>query len=68
MEVASKMKKVKCKKDLGVWYYIKLQGGELDAPIYELYKDNGQFENTFGSYSDMKYYIETGIVLGQQRG
>ena len=64
MEVASKMKKVKCKKDLGVWYYIKLQGGELDAPIYELYKDNGQFENTFGSYSDMKYYIETGIVLG----
>lgn len=64
MEVASKLKKVKCKKEFGTWFYIKLQGGELDAPIYELYKEDGQFENTFGSYSDMKYYIETGIVLG----
>ena len=63
MEKSSEFKKVRCKKEFGIWFYKKVEGGELDAPIYELYKENGQFENTFGGYSDMKYYIETGIVL-----
>ena len=64
MEKSSELKKVRCKKEFGTWFYKKIDGGELDAPIYELYKENGEFKNTFGSYGDMKYYIETGVVLG----
>lgn len=57
------MKKVRCKKEYGTWFYEKVEHYDLDAPIYELYTEEGNFENTFGSYADMKYYIETGIVL-----
>ena len=64
MEKASEFKKVRCKKEFGSWFYKKVIGGDLDAPIYELYTDDKKYENTFGSYSDMKYYIETGIILG----
>lgn len=58
------MKKVRCKKELGVWYYKKIEDEyELDAPIYELYDSEQNFISTFGSYGDMKYYIETGNTL-----
>lgn len=57
------MKKLRCKKEFGTWFYEKIEHYDLDAPIYELYNENGQYENAFGCYSDMKYYIETGIIL-----
>ena len=63
------MKKLKCKKQFGNWYYEiekpeKYGSCVLDAPIYHLYNANKQYENDFGSYNDMKYYVETGLILG----
>ena len=63
MEKSSEFKKLKCKKEFGLWFYKKVDGGDLDAPIYELYTEDKKFECTFGCYVDMKYYLETGIVL-----
>ena len=63
MEKASEFKKLRCQKKFGTWYYKKVEGGDLDAPIYELYTEDKKFECTFGSYSDIKYYLETGVVL-----
>lgn len=62
----TEMTKLKCKKALGVWYYRKetptaMNG--LDAPIYSLYDDEWNFKMNFGSYGDMKYYVETGVIL-----
>lgn len=60
------MKKVRCKKEFGVWYYKKINADDmnsLDAAIYELYDENQNFVSEFGSYGDMKYYIETGNYL-----
>lgn len=57
------MKKVRCKKEFGVWYYKKIvpnDYNDLDAPIYELYDEDGYFEIACGCYDEMKYYIETG--------
>lgn len=61
-----KATKLKCKKQYGTWYYQKITPdsiSDLDAPIYNLYDANGDFVMEFGSYGDMKYYIETGTVL-----
>lgn len=58
--------KLKCKKQFGTWYYQKItpdRFDDLDAPIYNLYDGNGDFVAEFGSYGDMKYYVETGIIL-----
>lgn len=60
------MKKLKCKKEFGVWYYEKISPNcynDLDAPIYELYDENQKLVNEFGSYGDMKYYVETGELI-----
>lgn len=60
------MKKLKCKKEFGTWYYKKIvpsMCAELDAPIYELYDANGTWVDNFGSYGDMKHYTETGEYL-----
>ena len=57
------MTKVRCKKELGTWFYKKITGGDLDAPVYELYTDTMDYVAEFGSYGDMKYFIEYGIVL-----
>ena len=62
------MKRLKCKKEFGVWYY-EIEKPEkygtciLDSPICHLYNENKQYENSFGNYGDMKYYVETGIIL-----
>lgn len=62
------MKRVKCKKEFGTWFY-KVEKPEkygtciLDGSIYHLYNDNNEYVNSFGSYGDMKYYIETKIIL-----
>jgi hypothetical protein len=53
------MKKLKCKKEYGEWFYRKITDYDLDAPIYELYDHNKVLVDNFGSYGDMKYYAET---------
>lgn len=61
-------KKLKCKKQFGNWFY-KIEYPEkygcccIDGNIYHLYNENKQEEQEFGSYGDMKYYVETGIIL-----
>ena len=58
--------KLKCKKEYGVWYYKKIKptgSNDLDAPIYELYNSKKEFVNTFGCYSDMKYFVIEGVIL-----
>lgn len=63
------MKRLKCKKWCGVYYYNKIEADDingLDAPIYELYEVyNGEkyFVDNFGSYGDMKYFVEHGEYL-----
>ena len=59
-------KKVKCKKKYGVWYYKVIKPdvyNDLDGPLYELYNEKYEHQYDFGCYGDMKYYIETGIVI-----
>lgn len=61
-----KLKKVKCKKEFGVWYYTIIKPNiynDLDGPIYNLYDINGKNVNEFGCYGDMKYFIETGKYI-----
>lgn len=60
------MKKLKCKKQFGEWLYIKIKPddfNDLDAPIYELYDISGDMVGCFGSYGDMKYFVETGVII-----
>jgi hypothetical protein len=60
------MTKLRCKKEYGVFQYEKIVPScynDLDGTIYELYDENGNYINSFGSYGDMKYYVETGIIL-----
>lgn len=60
------MKKLKCKKQFGVWFYTKINPddlNDLDAPIYELYSIDGEPIGCFGCYSDMKYFVETGVII-----
>ena len=52
------MKRLKCKKIYGEWFYRKVVNDDLDAPIYELYDDIKTFIEAFGSYGDMKYFVE----------
>lgn len=58
--------KVRCKNQYGTWLYVIIKPScwnDLDAPIYRLFDENEKFVNDFGSYGDMKTYIETGEVL-----
>ena len=60
------MTKMKCKKQFGIWFYQKTTPSiynDLDAPIYSLYNESQNFIAEFGSYGDMKYFIETGVIL-----
>jgi hypothetical protein len=61
------MKQVRCKKEYGVWFYDKVvptDDNELDSPIYELSSEEDPSHCiTFGSYNDMMFYIQTGIIL-----
>lgn len=66
MKGKNTMKKVRTRKEFGTWYYIKVEAddlNELDAPIFKLYDEGGDWVDNFGSYGDMKYYIETGEHL-----
>lgn len=62
------MKRLRCKKEYGEWYYVKVKGERYGSCVvefdtYELYNKDKEYVNTFGFYNDMKYYIETGIVI-----
>lgn len=57
------MKKLRCKKEYGIWYYKKVFSNDFDGPIYELYNDKLEIVFDFAYYSDMKYYIETGVII-----
>ena len=62
------MKKLKCKKKYGTWFYEiekpeKYGTSVLRFPIYILQKEDGTDGGEFGSYDDMKYYVETGERL-----
>ena len=59
----SGLKKLRCKKEYGVWYYEKEQLWDLDFPTWALYNANGEHQYNFGCYDDMKYYVETGIII-----
>ena len=60
------MKKLRCKKEFGIWFYEKENPNDyndLDAPIYTLYDEQRNYICTFAYYNDMKYYLETGIII-----
>ena len=59
----NELKKLRCKKEFGIWYYRKLipsYYNDLDSPIYELYDEKQNLVMEFGCYDEMKYYLETG--------
>lgn len=62
------MKKLRCKKEYGTWFYEiekpeKYGTSVLSFPIYILHKEDGTDGGEFGTYGDMKYYVETGKIL-----
>lgn len=62
------MKKLKCKKIFGEWYYISEKPigygtCDIDGAIYHLYDSNKEFVLTFAYYDDMKIYVETGEII-----
>lgn len=62
----NEIKKLRCKKEYGAWFYTTTRPdiyNELDAPTYDLYDHEGYYIATFGCYNDMRYYVETGIIL-----
>lgn len=62
----SELKRLRCKKSLGEWYYCVeyvTTKCDLDGNVYYLYNSNKEYVQCFAYYADMKYYLETGIVL-----
>lgn len=57
------IKKLRVKKEYGVWYYEKYKEIDVDWDLYNLFNDKMEYVGTFGIYNDMKYFIETGINL-----
>lgn len=62
------MKKLKCKKQFGNWFYKIIKAEKYgrcatEFDTYELYNDKQEFINVFGSYGDLKYFVETKIIL-----
>lgn len=57
------LKKLRCKKQFGTWYYKKVMPNvynDFDAPVYELYNDKKEFVFLCGYYSEMFMYVEYG--------
>lgn len=57
------IKKLRVKKEYGVWYYEKYKEIDVDWELYNLFNDKMECVGTFGIYNDMKYFIENGINL-----
>lgn len=57
------MKKLRIKKEYGIWYYKKIVDKySLDAPIYELYDCNEKIIASFGAYYQMAEAIKYGNI------
>ena len=55
------MKKLRCKKQFGTWYYEKIMPddyNDLDEPVWELYDENKKYVGTAGYYDELFYYVE----------
>lgn len=60
------LKKLRCKKEFGIWYYEKIMPNEyndFDAPVWDLYDENKKYIGIAGSYNEMLYYVEHGEWL-----
>lgn len=57
------LKKLRCSKHLGTWYYKKIMPNvynDYDAPVYELYDYMCKFVITCGSYDKLLMFIKYG--------
>lgn len=57
------MKRLKIKKQYGVFYYEKIREIDMEFDLYYLYNEKKEYINTFAFYNDMKYFIETDLNL-----
>ena len=60
------LKKLRCKKQYGVWFYrveFPTWQNSLDAPIYKLYNAEREHVADFAYYGDMKIYVATGVII-----
>lgn len=60
------LKRLRVKKQYGVWYYKKITPAwwdDVDGVIWELYDADGKFINNFPFFADMKIYVEDGIII-----
>ena len=62
------MKKVKCKKKFGKWYYRiekaqKYASFRIDFDTYFLYNKELELENVFETYKEMKEYIKDNTII-----
>lgn len=47
------------------WYAKELPDtyGELDGVVYYLFNERGEYHGSFGKLSQMRYYVETGVIF-----
>lgn len=48
------------------WWYAKElpdSYGELDGVVYYLFDEQGNYHGSFGKVSQMRYYVETGVIF-----
>lgn len=54
------MKQMRCRKDLGTWYYEKhIDPWKEVAPFYTLYDADMNEVDDFDTYAEMRGYLET---------
>ena len=54
------MKKMRCRKELGTWYYTRIVDFFKEvAPFYQLFDSEQTYIDDFDSYADMRAYIES---------
>lgn len=61
----NEMKKLRIKKEYGLWYYEKIcpsWENDLDAPIYYLYDSEMELIASFGTYYQMAAAIKYGDI------
>ena len=59
-------KRLRCKRIYGIWFYRIIKptyDNNLDANIIEAFRVDKKDGGEFGSYGDLKYYVETGKIL-----
>lgn len=57
--MTSEMKKMRCRKELGIWYYTRITDFWKEvAPFYQLFDSEQTFIDDFDTYAEMRAYIE----------